>query len=230
MPTTIIQRVISAVADNAISISNAQFGRLITLPVGWSQIRVGIRLHMTDSGINFGGTPRLALGFGHGVTNMVGGVTCDHFVGMISMAPTWIRNVATYSIGSTSYSPAVKVGAVLTTGADMVASGTVYIGNQAAAAAADRTCIFLNLLKGAPNYDFRAFVGISNAPADVSAATFLAQMQTDPPALANHQYSAVAQVLAVDEATNGVLNAVQVWWSEATVALEISDLAVAVLA
>jgi hypothetical protein len=230
MASTIMLRNIGGVDEKALQLNNSQFGRLINLPSTWSVIRVGVRVHCTDSGGNLLGTPRFALGFGAGVTNMVGVNTCQHFVGVVSGAPSWVRNATFYSMGTASWFGAKRVGATITqTASDIVASTTVGLWNQAAGAGTDRALFIVEITKGSPNYSFKCLVNIGAVATDFTREAFLNQLENNPPSATNHQWTAAPQTLAVDEGANGTLNAIQCWWDQADVSIELCDIAWAVI-
>lgn len=182
---------------------------------------------MTDNALAATDTPRLAVGFGHGVTNLVGDRTCDNWIGMISADSSVNRSATSYQWDANQLVVAKKVGTTLTTGGALNAA-LAYIFNQALAATADRTVFFVDLTKGAPNYSVRIFYRSSSTVVDTSQATFLLQMAADPPSLTGYTYGANA-ALAFDE-TAGALDTVQLWWDRYEPNFEISDLAVRGLA
>lgn len=226
MATTIKQRTIGGSSDKAVQLSSSQFGRSLSLPTGWNKIRVGVRVHMGDTGVNLGGTPVFAAGFGHGTTNMVGDANCDNWIGFVTNDATVLRTAVVYQWDINTLVVAKKVGAVLTTGGALN-TGTVWqIGNQALAAAADRTVLFVDVTKGAPNYTVNTFWHGNVAITDITQTLLLTQMVLDSPTLAGHTYSA-GVTIAFDE-TAGALDTFQIWWDNAVV-MEFSDVAVAVL-
>lgn len=223
---TIITRTIAAASEVAASISNAAIARSVFLPAGWTKIRVGARLHTTNSGAALGGTPRFAFGLCKGTSNILGAASVDHFAGLITTEATWSLQAGPFYGGNTC-APAKKVGASLTVGANF-SINSVYPAN-AAAAGADRVLHFIDITKGSPNYTFQAFMQNSGTIGDVSAATFLAQMQAATPVLSNHAQSA-GVALAVDEGANGTFDAVQWFCDQPTIAFELCDIAVVQLA
>lgn len=223
---TVIQRTIAAAAEVAFSLSNAAIARSVALPPAWSKVRIGARLHTTNSGANLTGTPRFAFGLCKGTTNILGTASVDHFAGLISTQATWLAQGGPF-YGAVSCAPAKKVGAVLTVGTDFSVNA-VYPSN-AAAAGADRVLHFIDITKGSPNYTFQAFYQNSGTIADVSAATFLTQMQAATPSLSNHAQS-TGVALAVDEGANGTFDAIQWFCDQTTIAFELCDIAVVQLA
>jgi hypothetical protein len=228
MNPTILLRTISGNPERAIVLSGGAYGRLVNLPVGWTKIRVGIRYHCTDSGLNMA-LPRFGLGFGSGVANQLGDYSATNFIGIVTNG-AWIRSATVYTLGTIGYYGAKKVGSVLTfTAADVTSSGNqVASGNGAALGAADLQVLFCDITKGSPNYTISGMVNTSAVAQNISAATFLAQMVVDPPVIAGHAYGNTPQTLAFDE-VGGVLSSAQVWFDRSSIQIEIADLAVAVL-
>lgn len=219
---TIIQRTISAATETAVQLTNAAFARQCSIPSGWNTIRVGVRAHWTNNGgAGLASTPRFGLGFCKGVTNILGGATCDHFVGVISTQASWTNQVTFF--GGNTMAPAKKVGTTLTVGSNY--AGIAVMPNKADSATADREVFFVDILKGSPNYTISLFCGNSGTLTDISSASFLSQMQLASPSLGSHA-SAGSLAIAVDEAANGVLDAVNVWWDHADSLCEICDIAV----
>lgn len=223
---TIITRTISAAAENAISLGNGAFARMISLPINWTTMRIGIRSHMTNSGGNLGSTPRFAFGLCKGTTNIFGSATVDHFAGYISTSAAWLLQGGPF-YGAVTGAPCKKVNTTLTVGSDFSVNA-VYPCN-AAASGADRVLHFLDITKGSPNYSFKLFTQNSGTIADVSAATFLSQIQLATPSLTNHALS-TAQTLAVDESVNGTFDSINFFWDQPTCNFEICDVGVVQMA
>lgn len=224
----IIQRTISGSPETAIQVGNGQFGRLVTLPPAWSKIRVGVRWHTTDSGAAIVSTPRWALGLGNGTSNMVGDASCTNFIGIYSNDATVTRGVTFYVWDINTIVPMKKVGATITTGTAVNTVNALDIRAGAASGTADRTCCFVDITKGSPNYTLNCFAASNGAAADVSEATFLNQIILATPVISNHSMNS-DQTLAFSEAA-GTLNAVQFFWDRTEALFEICDLAVALLA
>lgn len=233
MAATTVTRTISGVPDMRIGLTAASIGRLITIPTTWQKIRVGVVAQWTDKGGNITGTPRFALGLGSGVTKLVGASDCKHFVGVITTAPTWTRSANAYTVGTTAASGCTKIGNVITISTDIIPGGTVGYPYGASTSAANRAMYTADITKGSPNYTFEAlWLNSGTSSPDILYAAFLNYMESNEyfPAIgANYQYTSAPQTVAVDEATNGVLDSVQVWWSDNTTTLEICSLAWGIL-
>jgi len=248
--SSIKQRTISAATQNAIQMFNATWARSVNLPGGWNRVRVGMRFHMTDAG-NLTGQPTFAIGLCSGTANQYGDATTTHFVGMVievNPAATWSSGTTTYNLGTTGscWFPRVRIGTSNTTGTALIGS-TGYcfaINKRAATSTADRQLHFVDIIKGSPNYTFHAPFSIWDTAAgcsdpvfcgDVSAFNFLNYMgQNDPAPTESASYHAnpgtSGPTLAVDEGANGVLNAVNLYWNRVDAAVEVCDVAVAILA
>lgn len=224
MASVIKVRTISAVTETSIQMVNSHFARLISIGTGWNKVRVGIRLHMEDTGVDAVSTPRFAMGFCSGTANQFGDATTTHFVGILSDAATWSVAPGVRYAAANMFKPAKKVGVTTTLGA--TAFGTVFI--PAPASTANRNLMFVDITKGSPNYSFHQFATSATPTTDVSAATFLSQMELATPSLTEHTYYG-PQTLAVDEGADGTLDAINFSWDRTNPYIEICDIAVAIL-
>lgn len=192
-------------------------------------MRFALRWHMRDSGANLTGTPRLNVGLcsGSGVGSFVSDATTAHFVGVRTPNATWTRSVDDYVMtGVTAWLPTKRINTTFTDGSALATSWS--IGNQAVANRAERSLFFIEITKGSPNYSFQIFYfpNAAGAVADVSKATFDAEARVGgTPVVTGHALSS-AITLAVDEATNGTLDHVHIYWDRATPEVEITDYAI----
>ncbi len=224
------QRTISSATETAIQMSNCLWIRPVVFPSGWTKVRFGILVHMTDSGANLT-APNFAMGFCHGTTAVPGdgSLTGCHWAGYRIRTNNWSRNSTRYETGSNigfgimDYSTKVGTGAYSDSGLSDGGGGQqMMIGNGAASAVADRVIISVDLTKlGGTNYGFRVFCN-NNTVADVSQSEFRARMQSDNPSLTNYlYYSSVTKT--VDEPTNGTFDGVTMWWDQTAAVMEICD-------
>lgn len=226
MATTIKERTFSAVVEKAIQLSNSQFGRPVTLPVAWSKVRVGLRIHFTNNGGGaIIGTPRLAVGLGSGTANMVGDATTTNFIGAYTDdSNNWDTNAGPSYVCS-SVVCMKKVGATITTGS---ALHSFVPGAGADTGTAKRVMFFLDITKGSPNYTLQLYTSVGAPPGDVSNGSFLSNMLVAVPSYSSHSQG-TAQTLAFDEVA-GALDTVQVYWNRSDALAEVCDVAVALLA
>ncbi len=226
MSVIIVQRTIAGLSENAAQINTDQMGRNVPLPVNWQKVRVGLRLHFTDSGADIV-TPQFAVGLGHGTTAMVGDPLTDHFVGAYFSGANWLRTAGPppyYTTGAVQ--PAKRIGNVWTNGAAALAPN-VILGAGASTAAADRYIFFVDFLRATPNWKLALYYA-NAVQADTTSATFLSFLPVNSPS-SGYVYS-TARELAVDETTNGKLDTVQIFWDHADSRPELCDVAVSVLA
>jgi hypothetical protein len=222
MASVIKTRTISLATETAIQLSNSQFARTLSIGSAWTTIRVGLRLHMDTTGGNLPGVPILFFGLCSGTTDIFGDASVTHCVGAIS-DDTWLVAGNVY-YASSMLKPACKYGTTLTKGTSFGQSAI-----PSTITAASRVCWFVDITKGSPNFSLKVFTQHTATIADISVATFLQQMEAATPALAQHQYIG-PQTVAVDEATYGYFDSVNVAWNQTTPVVEICDLAVARLA
>lgn len=236
--SVIINRTISAASQNAISMANATWARPVTIPATWTKVRIGCRMHMTNSLATMTSDPIFTMGLCSGTTNQYGDTTTTHFVGQAFDNATW-----TFSAGPpVVYNPAVqpigrkRVGTTNTDTINLTPAGSGFLFNaDAAANTADRFITFIDLFKGSPNFTIHSpfhCAATTGALADVTSAKFLFYMAQLSPAPSEGNYIATSadQTLAVDEGADGTLNAVNFYWNRADSTIEICDIAVAVLA
>jgi hypothetical protein len=222
--SAIKSRTYSSVVDNRVALSNSHFARPHGIST-WTTLRIATRVSITDSGASLTSTPEFAFGLCAGTTNIYKDATTDHFAGVRTSLATWTRTttntVLNYQTAGGAWQPLKRISTTTTTGT--VIAG--YGANFAVVAAANRYLMFLDILKGSPNYTFTMFI-LSGATfsVDATAADFLAQAPLVTP---NFNYHAVTgtTTLAVDEVANGTLNAVNFYWDHSDANIEISDLA-----
>lgn len=231
MASTIKQRTISSVVDNRIQLSNSQCARQwsTSLGTGWTKIRVGCRISVTTTGSNLSGTPRLAIGVQVGTANLwqdAGGPT--HWAGVLSNT-TWTAHtgngVQGYYLGS-GLSIGKKIATTLTAGGSTGDFSLFWNSTTL------RSCLFVDITKGSPNFTFNIFCfNIANGfiSSDTSLATYLANVVLPSPSVTNHAMSG-AITLAIDEATNGYFDSVGIAWDRTDALIEISDVCVVRLA
>lgn len=211
--------------EKIVRMSNARFARLPEALIfsGWVTLRLALRLKITDSGGNLTGTPRFAWGFCAGTTNIMGDTSVDHFVGLRSYSGTWTRSTTETRYGTVNITGAKQVGATVT---DASASGAVHVSlfhvNQ-------YKLFFCDITKGSPNYTFNGFSPTSNSTSNPTASDFLTQSVLGSPAFTGHA-AGTNRTLAVDEGTDGTLNACGVWWNQTASTIDIADMRVVQLA
>jgi len=224
--SSIKSRTVSSVVEERASLANSHFAR----PHGvatWNKLRIALRLSSTDTGAVIGGTPEFAVGLCAGTTNIYGDATTDHFAGLHTHGSQFDRGtvggVPYYASTGSTVRPIKKVVSTVTTGTDIAVTAVVVLGD--AASAFHRVLLFVDITKGSPNYTFSLFWFTAGGLVDASASDFAIQAASASPTFSQHQMS-TGQTLAVDEATNGTLNCVNLLWDKATPQIEISDLAV----
>jgi hypothetical protein len=191
------------------------------IATSWTKIRVGIRFSISNTYnvTHLQGLPRLYLGmcnFDKGGPATMSQVA--HFLG--------IRNniAQCTNSGSTSYSTGMtatmRVNSTFTTSTNF--GGSLRISDGAIlcmmAVEIDKTTPGATVVSC-----FRATNAISGI-FNVTQDSFLEQMENSTPSLSGYTYSAAAGTFAVDEATNGFLDALCLSWDRSSVPMWISDI------
>jgi hypothetical protein len=222
MASTIQSQTIGS-ADLCIALAASQFGRAHGYGDNWNTLRVALNYNVEDTGAGLTGTI-LRVGLCNGTTNMPGDATTNNSYG-IKFQAAWARSGNLYYLQTTTGDPLAftRVGNTETTSLTNVVTHIPFVnGNRAA--------LFLDIIKGSPNYTFNLFYQ-SGININVTPANFLAQVTSLSPVLGNHTYaSPTGTALAVDTGTNGILDTVYVGWSMLTPRIFIGNLAVVRLA
>lgn len=235
MGSIIVTETISSVVDQRIGLQNSFFAR----PHGissWNTLRIGIRLQMENTGANLSGNPHIFFGLCCGTSAPMGSAIPTHAVGWWTNPATWVYTAAsgsnlTYYAGNTTNSCAGIVTVKGVTTASGVSAVAVQFNFPADPTAATRRMVFTDIFKGSPNYTFRVFIpNAAVAAPDVLNTDFLAQLVKTTPSFTNHTYGASSGAVAVNEAVNGTLDCVNIWWNRSVPKIHICDLALYKLA
>ncbi len=227
MASTIVSRTISAVVDKRASMTNATWVRPIPFGTSWTKLRLGIRMQMTDTGSGLT-SAQFFMGVCSGSTNIFGDETTTHACGWRSTG-VWTRETSGSAVhyhptGGTM-KPTKRVGSTITDGTAFFPVTACRFNARAASEIAARTVIFVDVLKGSPNFTFQLFgYTDSTAEQDVSRDTFLVEVARAIPSISNYTQSAT-QTLAVNEA-DGSLNHVGIHWDQSVPMMELCDIAV----
>ncbi len=175
--------------------------------------------------------PLFAVGLCHGTSNILGDATTDHFVGVVSDGD-WASEFSEYLYDFIVFKGAVKIGTSTTLSTPLNSAGLNGQFGQGTNAAWTPTPqnFFVDITKGSPNFTINTFY-ISNGQSVgiQSAALFLSDVVLATPAQTGQAFGASPASMAVNEATNGILDTVNVSWNRTDFWPEICDLAVVVL-
>tara|TARA_R110000772_G_scaffold249530_2_gene364015 strand:+ start:123828 stop:124523 length:696 start_codon:yes stop_codon:yes gene_type:complete len=223
------QLIVSRSGNKAFSLGNSYMARFMDVGESWTRIRIGLTLRISGAAFgNITGTPRLAIGLCSGVTNPFGATLTDNFVGVITNQATFAAKTDLYgNTGNTSgmgMFPATKVGATLTIG------GSNCFTSSIAALHTLQSGIILDIRKGSSNF---TLVGIgtndtgSNDGINQDTVKTGTEGSIMDPFLStggNTYYLGPERTIAVDESTNGFLNAVNIFWDQSDPTLEVSNI------
>lgn len=219
MASLIKVRTISAATETAIQMANSCYARTILIGTTWNVLRVGLRWHMDNTGASLS-TPEFAFGVCDGTTNIMGDASVDHFVGVRSSG-LWSFQTTFYN--NTSFQPAKKVGATVTTGTTLVQNASIAC--NCTVDPSPRGFIMVDITKGSPNFSFVLSHLNNQVGANVTASEFLQQMELATVTQTGYLTTA-SQTLAVSEAGDGFLDSVNVSWNRSTPVIEVTDIAV----
>lgn len=254
MPALIQDITGGAETSRVVLLQNAQLYRKIR-DNNWDTLRIGVLLGLDDAaGAAAAEGATLALGLCSGASDGIGSETPGHWVGLVTWgnvkgAVSFVRTTAyvagartSIPFGNTAATSAhvgKVVGGVWTAGGTASSleseyghfwstqdgNGTVKNGQKA---------LFVTVTKGAPNYTVRVLypngsATTANAGFPVPRGVFLAQMDAATPSIHQHALG-TARAFAVDEATDGTLDHVNIWWNRTSPGFWIDDISVVKLA
>jgi len=221
-------RTFSSVVDNRIQLSNSNFARLWSSDLGtsWTTLRLACRISMTLTGADLTSTPRFSYGVCSGTSNIYMDATTTHWYGLLSIESAWYyyTNGYAFGYGGTHPQPTKRITTTNTSGSSWNVTPRAVNSTTE-----NRSVLFLDITKGSPNFTGKIFCRNGDTTGDVTLATYLAQAVLSSPTVTNHTMSSDV-TLAIDEATNGYFNAVNIAWNRSDALMEISDIAVVRLA
>jgi len=209
---SIVERTIGGATDRRLALLREQCGRTISIGSSWNKIRLGIHLSI-DTSAAITQMPSFVFGLCSGMTNMYTDETTDHFVGVKTPDSINTTNFANYIQGPGTQS-VIKIGTTETNTTPASVTSYFAMGKSSAS----RSMFILEITKGSPNYIVRFRMSEYNE--NVTTAQFRAQMQAENVTFA-HGWTA-NQNFAIDEATNGNLDTINIAWMSELNAIEIS--------
>jgi hypothetical protein len=196
--------------------------RKISRGGNWNKIRIGLHYQFVDQGTNISGTPKLWIGMGNWLKGV--GNYNAHFLGARTNMATWTRavsnGVALFS--SVAFTASKMVGQTETTSG----SASFNIGTQQNSR---RWLILVDIDKTTPSAVSVSVYTSNNTVSgiyDMTYDLFLDAMEQAVPANVSYTKSTISSTMTVDEATNGVLDSVNIGWSRTNFPIEIAGLAV----
>jgi hypothetical protein len=225
MSKIITGRVLNGVRTPMLAISADQIGRTIQIGNNWQRLAIGIRVGLVGSStlLNCG----FALGVCSGTTNMFSSGTTNNFFGIISSGV----GSGTATFGSNTFSLPFSVCRRVASVNTVTAVSSLLIGNLDLSGGADGRLhtLIVQLTRNGSTIDFTTMYSnnTSSGVALQSRENWINSMEADPLVIAASPGYARTNTtgFAVDEATNGPLDTVNISWAQA-VALHIADIGV----
>lgn len=236
MAISILSRTISAAVDKKIVLSNSQWAGKMTIGSSWNTLRIAGRIAFTSSGVGAPGAFAMGLMSDPtaGMTNGFLGSNTKNFLGFGSTA-AW-----GYNAGLGYDNTVKKMGKILTT-TTVAGINTTLITNNPASY---RNILMLEIIRGSPNFTVNYIrpngsgleAGVDVALTTLRSAIVAATLVNAATTINTLTGGGVAygasgpDNIAIDEATNGSLNAITVAWGGTTINCEISEMIFAVIA
>lgn len=209
-------------------IASGSLARKFPVPDNWRILRLGIRLDFAvPSPAAPTNTPRLALGFCSGVDQPFHSssvIPTANFVGIVTTSNPW---TAFTGFVRSTVQGATRVGTTLTTAA--LSNSTNWDMGNTSPTTSRRTMAFVTVVRRQPtSYRVWFYRHTSSAPSDRTLADFTLDMDRFVAWGWRTGYNEDFANLTVDEATNGPLNAVNIFYDKDNPPIvEVSEFAVA---
>lgn len=235
--SAIVTSSISSVEDRRLGMLGSSIVRRHGKGNSWNVLRIGIRYQLKGTGatikdpaINF------FMGLCSGVTAPFGTKTPTNCFGLRYKPTYWPFNAAgganmacyqNVNLVEPGYS-AKDIGGTLTETSFTITGGTNWIW-PADVTAATRRCLFVDIVKGSPNYALNIlYCKSATAAPDISASDFSSLVQTTTPSESNHSFLTNKGAVAFDQSA-GELDCINLQWTGIYAQLHICDLAVVVI-
>jgi len=226
--------IVSFDADNALMISTEEYVRTFNVPTNWNTLRVGVRLTTTNITTSIANT-EFVIGLSSG-TNSYKQASPAHFVGVQYAENGAIRTNGTLTYGNASFPIYMSkiptnfwMGKIVAGTITLATNGTrdynsyVYIGggNDSNYTSA----VYVDFIKGTP-WTVKSWQ-LSDTY-DISAGRHTTNMTAVTPTANGSVPLKYGQMqLTVDQATDGYLDTVNIWFSPTNKFLRIHDIQVA---
>lgn len=230
MSARIEERTIGGQADKRFVYRGTSAARLMETGNSWNTLRIGFRFALFNAA-DIDGTPRIALGACSGAEEIWGDLNVKHFVGIRTDDASWART-------GTDPERFNAVGTKALTNIDntITENGSSFVTAYASNDLDVRFGWFVELVRDASNVNVGLYGPSSgtNTITDLTLEEFMTIMKLGDladisTAKANYNSRGAAKAVAVDEATDGDLNAVCFAWDK-LIELAFSDVDYQVIA
>ena len=227
-----IKTVAFADETKRLALGNAHWAATITAGTSWNRIRVGCRVTLDDTGANRTGTPRLYMGMlsapSAGLTNGPLNAGTSHFVGTMPDDSTWTRLPG--GGGGPSYQASGQTLGKKVAGTRTMGGASLDQRFSFDDSTPYRMILLCEIEKGSPNFTITSH---SNPIPPVDHSLVLLERCLESSSFAGAMsllsgYTASSTTIAVDESSDGFLNAVCLGWSLTTSKLNVGEILYAI--
>jgi len=241
MAATIETVTIGSNTEKGVVLRNSQIFRKIR-DNSWSKLQLGMRFFFIDdpAAVPSAGAI-LSFGLCNGSSAGIGDATPKHCLAATTMSNlgagvAWGRDASSgdYTLLTHTWTDLYRqryVNGVRTSAGQWstaAVSGGAYIPKGTSYIA--RCALLFSIERGSPNFTINIF-GRNTLGTNQTLPTraqFISQIEATSPSILSHT-AGVSSTIGIDEATNGVLDHVNVWWNRSAPALFITDISVAKL-
>jgi hypothetical protein len=219
-----------SINQQCLEINKSHIARYMEIGPEWSKLRIGVLWAVNATGAgNITGTPRLGVGVCSDLSNPYGSLVPDHWVGSLSNAGTWGDNTNVYGGWFLSTGIAMHAGKVVS-GVTSVSAGAIGGCSIASTPGSRISAMVVEISKLGANFSIRHLAPTDTVADEITTSEAL-RTATEAAVFAlfrttsGNAYSVgTAQTIAVDEASDGLLNAININFDVSQISLQIYDL------
>lgn len=228
--------------DQRLVLSNGQWAAKLAIGSSWNSIRIGVRWAVTDSGVSTGSGSKIYVGMmsnpATGLTNGPLTTSTSHFVGLMnSGVNTRSASPNRYSISNFRFTKRINSTETLHGGG----LGNMFVN---CTPASYRNAFVVDIIKGSPNFSLGVCsCGSGTGAVNIDISETLLKDSMVLPAFSDvdesletagggttgYNATSGASVMAVDEATDGVLNSIVLAWNQTSIDFEFSEVFFAIM-
>lgn len=219
-----------SINQQCLELNRSHIARYMEIGPEWSKLRIGVLWAVNASGAgNITGTPRLGVGVCSDLSNPYGSLVPDHWVGALSNSATWGDNTNVY--GATSFSTGFSINAAKVVAGTTTINASAIGGCSIASTPGSRiSAMVVEISKLGANFSIRNIYPTDTPAAQITTseslrtATEAAVMAALKTTSGSSYTLGTAQTIAVDEASDGLLNAININFNISQISLQIYDL------
>lgn len=226
----IIRPITGSINNTCLELERSHIARYMVIGPEWTKLRIGVLWCLNSTGLgDITGTPRLGVGVCANLDNPYGSLVPDHWVGLVSNSADWGDRTNVY--GSTSFTSGFVMNPGKVVSGVSVISASTVVGLSIASTPSSRMSAFvMEIEKIGANFSFQAIAPGDGAASNITTVEMLrssteaAVLEAFTNTVGGGYTIGTKRTLAVDESTDGLLNAININYDVSTLKLQIYDI------